>query len=502
MSHNIGLFRRAEEHRSRVALRSHDVQHHYGDLLERSAQVASGLLNEASDLKECRVAYMVPTGADYIATQWGIWRAGGVAVPLCLSAATPEIEYALEDSQAQILMGPKNLTDKLEPLARKSGARLVLVGDALANPASRPLPELDLNRRAMMLYTSGTTNKPKGVVTTHAMIESQITALVDAWKWAADDCIPLFLPLHHIHGIINIMSCALWSGAMIEPFHRFQIEELAKRVVDGAYTLFMAVPTIYVKWIEYLESIDEDQRKAIVSGFSKMRLMVCGSAALPASLHHKWTQMTGQALLERYGMTEIGMGLSNPYVGERRPGSVGLPLPRVEVRLKAENGEIITRENEPGEIQVRGPSVFLEYWNRPEATAESFDGGWFRTGDMAVVESGYYRILGRMSVDIIKSGGYKISALEIEAALLEHPAIAECAVVGVPDMTWGEAVAAAIVLQGKMQLELDELRAWAKQKLSHYKVPSRMLVVDELPRNAMGKVTKPKVIQLFCEASI
>jgi malonyl-CoA/methylmalonyl-CoA synthetase len=306
----------------------------------------------------------------------------------------------------------------------------------------------------------------------------------------------MFLPLHHIHGIINIIGCALWSGAMVEPFTRFEMNAILKRVRVDAYTLFMAVPTIYVKLIQMLEEADDQDRCDIVAGFKKMRLMVSGSAALPASVHERWAQLTGQKLLERYGMTEIGMAISNLYRGERRPGSVGAPLPGVELRLKMENGPVITGENEPGEIQVRGPMVFQAYWNRSEATAETFEDGWFRTGDMAVLEAGYYRIMGRLSVDIIKSGGYKLSALEIEAALLEHPFIAECAVVAMPDDTWGEAVSAAVVLK-KGPLDLMALREWCKERLSVYKIPQRLKVVSELPRNAMGKVTKPAVRLLF-----
>jgi malonyl-CoA/methylmalonyl-CoA synthetase len=196
-------------------------------------------------------------------------------------------------------------------------------------------------------------------------------------------------------------------------------------------------------------------------------------------------------------MTEIGMALSNPLHGERRPGAVGVPLPGVEVRLKSESGDIVAAEDEPGEIQVRGPGVFRAYWNRPDASAESFDDGWFRTGDMAVRERGYYRIMGRLSVDIIKSGGYKLSALEIEAALLEHPSIRECAVIGLPDDTWGEAVTAVVVLQTDSTLELPALREWCKGRLSVYKIPQRLKVVSDLPRNAMGKVTKPAVRALF-----
>jgi malonyl-CoA/methylmalonyl-CoA synthetase len=228
-----------------------------------------------------------------------------------------------------------------------------------------------------------------------------------------------------------------------------------------------------------------------------MRLMVSGSAALPASIHERWHQLTGHHLLERYGMTEIGMALSNPLHGERRPGCVGQPLPGVEIRLIGDDGHEVAETLLPGEIQVRGPTVFREYWNRPDATRDSFIDGWFRTGDIAVPDRGSYRILGRASVDIIKSGGYKLSALEIETALLDHPAIRECAVVGLPDAEWGELTAAAVTLHAAQSLDLDTLRHWCRDRLSFYRIPRRLLVVDSLPRNAMGKVNKPEVRKLF-----
>lgn len=374
---------------------------------------------------------------------------------------------------------------------------MLIVLESFAAYQIRKVPELEPSRRAMILYTSGTTNLPKGVVSTHSNIQAQIESLVGAWAWSSSDCIPLFLPLHHIHGIINVVSCALWAGAMIESYSRFDLSVLLPRVVADAYTVFMAVPTIYVKLIQALEGMSDEERAMLTRAFSRLRLMVSGSAALPASVHKKWTALTGQRLLERYGMTEIGMALSNPYEGERRAGSVGLPLPNVAVRLKSEAGELVSGEGVPGEIQVKGPAVFLEYWNRPEATRASFDRGWFRTGDVAVRENSYFRIMGRLSVDIIKSGGYKLSALEIEAVLLEHSRVKECAVIGVMDEVWGEAVAAAIVLNDSGELDLIDLRDWCRERMSVYKIPQRLTVVKELPRNAMGKVTKPALKPLF-----
>ena len=491
---DLPFIARARLFADHIAFRTPEASHTYHALLERSAVIASELLGDQDDLQEARVALLVAPGFEYTASQWAIWRAGGIKLPICLSATEPEWEYALTDSQVSIVIADAANAPKIAPLCARLGVRLMVVDEIQGT--SKPLPDIDVNRRAMILYTSGTTSKPKGVVTTHANIQAQIESLVQAWEWSAEDRIPMFLPLHHIHGIINIVGCALWSGALVEPFARFEMNAILDRVRSDAYTLFMAVPTIYVKLIQALEASSESDRAAIVAGFKKMRLMVSGSAALPASVHQQWTALTGQELLERYGMTEIGMAISNLYRGERRPGSVGAPLPGVEVRLKAENGPVITAEDEPGEIQVRGSTVFQSYWNRPEATAETFEDGWFRTGDMAVLERGYYRIMGRLSVDIIKSGGYKLSALEIEAALLEHPLIAECAVIGLPDDTWGEAVSAAVVLKSGT-LELTALREWCKGRLSVYKIPQRLQVVSELPRNAMGKVTKPAVKALF-----
>ncbi len=499
--HELPLMARATSYSDRVAIESNGQRYTYGDLLSGSASVAASLLESVDDLAEARIGYLISPGFDYVCAQWGIWRAGGVAVPLSLFATQQELAFTLNNSQTSAVVTTSEFIDRLQPLCLPNRIRLIVL-EQIATQESCPLPQVDLIRRAMILYTSGTTSQPKGVVTTHACIQAQIESLVTAWQWQADDRIPLFLPLHHIHGIINILSCALWSGAAVEAFPRFDMESIQRRIVDKTYTVFMAVPTIYVRLIETLDALPVQKREAVIAGFSAMRLMVSGSAALPASVHEKWSELTGQKLLERYGMTEIGMVLSNPYQGERRPGAVGQPLPGVEMRLMTDDGKIVPRETASeesvlGEIQVRGPNVFLEYWNQPQATVDAFQAGWFRTGDIAIVENGYYRILGRNSVDIIKSGGYKLSALEIEAALLDHPAIRECAVIGIPDDTWGETVAAVIVLRDDAPLELDDLRAWCNDRISHYKIPRRILTVNQLPRNAMGKVTKPAVRKLF-----
>jgi malonyl-CoA/methylmalonyl-CoA synthetase len=244
------------------------------------------------------------------------------------------------------------------------------------------------------------------------------------------------------------------------------------------------------------ETAAPDRRASLSQTCAKLRLMVSGSAALPASTLQRWKEISGHTLLERYGMTEIGMALSNPLRGESVPGSVGTPLPSVEVQLVGENGMPVA-PGTAGEIEVRGPSVFTEYWGKPDATRDAFRDGWFRTGDTAVVENGVYRILGRTNIEILKTGGHKVSTLEIEEALREHPAVAECAVVGVLDPEWGERVASAIVLNDGNALDLPSLRTRARELLAAYKLPSRLLLLDALPRSAMGKVVKPAVVALF-----
>jgi len=358
------------------------------------------------------------------------------------------------------------------------------------------LPHLGSNRRAMIIYTSGTTGRPKGAVSTHQNIGAQIAALVEAWRWTPADRLLLTLPLHHVHGIINGLGSALAVRATCEILPVFDAERVWDRLASGEITVFTAVPTIYNRLIASWNAAPPEVQRARSDGARGLRLMMSGSAALPVQTLERWRDITGHTLLERYGMTELGMALSNPLAGERRPGYVGQPLPGVDIRLVDEDGRDVG-EGTPGELEVRGPAVCLEYWQRPDDTRDAFRDGWFRTGDVAVWENGSFRLLGRSNVDIIKTGGFKVSALEIEEILRTHPAIAECAVVGVHDEDWGERVSAAVELRTGATLSLDELQQWAKVQLAPYKVPRALQAVPALPRNAMGKVVKPEVAGLF-----
>jgi malonyl-CoA/methylmalonyl-CoA synthetase len=481
---------------ARIAIVASDGTFTYDQLDEVSRRVAGALLGDNADLNQTRVAFFVPPSFAYAAVQRGIWRAGGVAVPLAISHPPAELDYVIRDSGASVVVSDPASASMLMPLAKGARARFLTTSTAMSASMADDLPHLGSNRRAMIIYTSGTTGRPKGAVSTHQNIGAQIAALVEAWRWTPADRLLLTLPLHHVHGIINGLGSALAVRATCEILPSFDAETVWNRLASGEITVFTAVPTIYNRLIASWNAAPPDVQRARSAGARGLRLMMSGSAALPVQTLERWRAITGHTLLERYGMTELGMALSNPLTGERRPGYVGQPLPGVEVRIVDEDGHDVA-EGTPGELEVRGPSVCLEYWQRPDDTREAFRDGWFRTGDVAVCENGSYRLLGRSNVDIIKTGGFKVSALEIEDILRTHPAIAECAVVGVHDEDWGERVSAAVELRSGASLSLDELQQWAKVQLAPYKLPRALQAVPALPRNAMGKVVKPEVAGLF-----
>ncbi len=496
----LEVFKQAQKYAGRTAIRKDGSGHNYSTLLNSSRDLARILLSGSVDLHQARIAFMVHPGFDYVRSLWAIWLAGGVAVPLCLTHPLPSLQYVIEDTGAAILLVSEDLSAILREYAESNQLTLIVLEHAHAvSDDGLDLPDVDPSRNALILYTSGTTNKPKGVVTTHLNIEAQISTLIKFWEWSEHDHILCVLPLHHVHGIINVVCCSLWAGATCSFIDHFSSEATFRSFGEGQINIFMAVPTIYFKLVAHYETLSAEQRSTLSHIMRSFRLMVSGSAALPVSVMEKWGEISGHVLLERYGMTELGMAISNPYHGERRPGYVGVPLPTVEVKLVDENHREVALGS-PGEILVKGPNVFKEYWGKPDATKESFTiDGWFKTGDVAVVENGYYRIMGRNSVDIIKSGGYKISALEIEEVLRAHEWIGECAVVGLEDEEWGELVAAALVLSkgGADQFNVDGMNDWLLQRIAGYKRPRKFIILSELPRNAMGKVMKNEVKKCF-----
>lgn len=372
-----------------------------------------------------------------------------------------ELLYTIGDSQPSLVVIHPSF-DKINTALCEHVKDIPFVSfdplsSAVDNTTTLPLfrESLALDRRALMIYTSGTTSSPKGCVTTHRNITFQANCLVNAWKYTPSDHLIHVLPLHHVHGIINGLMASFFSGATVEMYPKFDPKIIWQRWQEkGTSTMFMAVPTIYSRLVDYFDAHirSTDAEPSAREGAKALRLVVSGSAALPTPIKIKFAEITGQVLLERYGMTEIGMGIScGLNISQRPDGSVGWPLPGVSVRLtNKESGEVIVENEEDGMIEIKGDNVFLEYWNKPEATAKEFTfDGWFKTGDVAKrsKENGAYYIQGRASVDLIKTGGYKVSALEIERKMLGLECIQEVAIVGVADEEWGQRVAAVVKLR-------------------------------------------------------
>jgi acyl-CoA synthetase (AMP-forming)/AMP-acid ligase II len=338
----------------RTAIVACDGTYTYDDLDDASRRVAGCLLGDNDDLRQTRVAFLVTPSFAYAAVQRGVWRAGGVAVPLAVSHPPAELEYVIRDSGASVVVAGPGFEDVLMPLAKATKARFVRAVDAITAAPASELPHLPSSRRALIIYTSGTTGKPKGAVTTHENVGSQVAALVEAWGWRPSDRLLLVLPLHHVHGIINGLGSALAVRATVEVLPAFDADKVWERLSSGEITVFTAVPTIYSKLIAAWDAAPALQASRS-AGVKKLRLMMSGSAALPVHILERWRAISGHTLLERYGMTEIGMALSNPLNGERRPGCVGQPLPNVDVHLVDEDG-IDVPDGTPGELEVRGPA--------------------------------------------------------------------------------------------------------------------------------------------------
>ncbi len=457
----------------------------YGAIGARARALSAELRGVRPSLEGARVAFLVAPSRAWVDVFLAILLAGGTAVPLSPLHGPHEIEHVVSDCAPEALIATSDLAPRLESVR---GSIPLLLADRPRGPVAARDAQCSADAPALILYTSGTTGKPKGVVHTHGSVAACLASLEAAWGWQRSDRLLHCLPLHHTHGVVVALLGALWAGATarIVPFE-------AERVWDlfAESTVFMAVPTIYAKLVDAFRGADDATRARWSEGARRLRLATSGSAALSAGLHRAFEDATGVRILERYGMTEIGMALSNPYEGERVAGSVGRELPGVEIDLVDERGRPLPA-GEPGELRVRSPQLFAGYFGSSAATEAAYDPeGRFRTGDVGVRdERGYVRLLGRASSDILKSGGYKLSALEIEEVLREHPSVAEVAVIGVPDETWGDRVCACVVLREDASLDLESLRAWAKDRMATYKVPRELRVLPSLPRNAMGKIQK------------
>jgi malonyl-CoA/methylmalonyl-CoA synthetase len=428
-----------------------------------------------------RVAVWATPSAETCVAVVAALLAGVPAVPLNPKIGERELTHVVTDSAPDLVLAAPGVD---LPAALGGTERLDVLLTETGTPSE--LPEPDDETPALIIYTSGTTGPPKGAVLPRRALRTNLDALAAAWEWTADDVVVHALPLFHVHGLgIGVLG-PLRRGGAVHHVGRFSTEAVAAELAGDA-TMMFGVPTMYHRLAADVEASPELARA--VAG---ARLLVSGSAALPASDHERIARATGQRVVERYGMSETLMNASVRASGDRRPGTVGPPLDGVDLRLTDDAGEVITaRDGETvGEVEVRGPNLFLEYLNRPDATAAAFRDGWFRTGDVAVREpDGYLRVVGRRATDLIKSGGYKIGAGEIENALLEHAGVAEVAVTGEPDPDLGERIVAWVVPAGSPP-DPAELADHVARLLAPHKRPRVVRFLDALPRNEMGKVVK------------
>lgn len=478
-----------------------------------------------------------------------------LAIPLSPLHPSEVLEYFITDSKSNLIVSTPAFEPKLRPLAEKLNKRLLIIDQqdlfTQANELEMKLPKTDSKFSALMLYTSGTTAKPKGVMISYDNIEAQISSLTHAWNIKESDVILHSLPLHHVHGVINALLLPLHAGGKVIMLPKFETEALWTHLLNislpqkDRVSVFMGVPTIYSYLIaEYDKLFKSKQQMAEHIRnhcSSKIRLMISGSAPLPQTVHKRWYEISGHRLLERYGMSEIGMAISNPLVEgpskKRLPNHVGQPLPGVSIRITQNSRVVLETSGEYGKgfwsenpdeapadpkmttealdengliignLEVKGANVFEEYYNKPEATKKEFTSdGWFKTGDCVAYDTKLksFKIMGRDSVDIIKCGGYKLSALHIETILLEHPKIKDVAVIGVPHETHGQKPIALIVYDdatilddAELQKSTDEsVKQWCEKKLPSYSLPS-VASRRSITRNHMGKVNKVELTKQF-----
>ncbi|MFK0123451.1 acyl-CoA synthetase [Streptomyces nigra] len=461
----------------RAALRFGDRALTYGELGAAAGALAARIGGAG------RVAVWATPALETAVAVVAALEAGAAAVPLNPKSGDRELGHILSDSAPSVVLAAPG--DELPaPLA---GLERVDVDVHAAGEL--PGTEVPDEEAALVVYTSGTTGPPKGAVIPRRAVAHTLDALADAWQWTGEDVLVHGLPLFHVHGLVLGVLGPLRRGGSLRHLGRFGTEGVARELDEGATMLF-GVPTMYHRIAQALP-----EEPGLAQALGKARLLVSGSAALPVHDHERITAATGQRVVERYGMTETLMNTSVRADGERRAGTVGVPLPGVELRLVEEDGTPLTAYDgeSVGEIQVRGPNLFTEYLNRPDATRDAFTAdGWFRTGDMAVRDpDGYVRIVGRKATDLIKSGGYKIGAGEIENALLEHPGVREAAVTGEPDADLGERIVAWVVpADPQAPPSADELADHVAGRLAPHKRPRRVHYLEVLPRNDMGKIMK------------
>jgi malonyl-CoA/methylmalonyl-CoA synthetase len=460
--------------RDRAALEFRDQTFTFGELDARSNRLAQVLMKRGLEKGDRLCVYLVNC-VEMIDIYLACIKLGVIFVPINILYRDREISHILSDAEPRALIADTTIVADIAIWTPAD-----LSQEAAAVEAARPAIDLDGDSPAGIIYTSGTTGTSKGAVLTHNNFAANTVNLVTCWRITENDRFLLALPLFHVHGLGNGLHCWLVSGCLMRLLERFEHQNAAAEFLGFRPALFFGVPTIYVRLLGI-------ERKTARQIGAFMRLFVSGSAPLPAQVFEEFRELFGHTILERYGMSETIMNLSNPYEGERRPGTVGFPLPGISVRLLNHELQPVS-DGETGELYLRGPNVFAGYWKREDATHDAFVEGYFRTGDLATRSAdGYFTLSGRKS-DLIISGGFNIYPREIEEFLQEQAEIAEAAVVGLPDRMRGEIPVAYVVMTEAIDTALIEARC--REKLASFKIPRQFIAVEKLPRNAMGKIQK------------
>lgn len=463
----------------------------------RSVEQLAAALQHAGVKPGDRVAAQVPKSIEALQLYLATVLAGGIFLPLNTAYTTEEVSYFLGDAQPRVFVCDPRRMDELTPVARRSSVHQLLTLSDNANGSliearsahdygfeGVPRKADDL---AAILYTSGTTGRSKGAMLSHRALESNSATLTRYWHFNNHDVLIHALPIFHTHGLFVATNCVLMSSSSMVFLEKFNVDSIIEFMPRAS--VLMGVPTFYQRLLNHPE---------LGSASKSMRLFISGSAPLLADTHQKWREQTGHVILERYGMTETNMNTSNPYTGERRAGTVGFPLPGVEVVVaEPATGELLPA-GETGSIEIRGENLFSGYWQMPKKTKEEFrENGFFISGDLGKFdEDGYLHIVGR-SKDLIISGGYNIYPKEIESLIDGIDSVAESAVIGVTHADLGEAVVAVVVAQQGKQVDETTIMSTLSPKLARFKQPKRVMVVDELPRNTMGKVQKNELRTLY-----
>jgi len=465
----------------------------YAQLHERSLRVAAWL-QQAGVQPSDRVILFTPNKLPFLLAQLGAMLAGGISLPLNPRFTRDEMRYYLTDSEARVIVVAEEQRPLIEALAAEMNQPPQVVTDSVAldpPPANFVDPVRTADDPCLILYSSGTTGWPKGVVHTHANVASSLQGLADCWRMTARDVVVNCLPLFHIHGLAFATHLTWFAGGCVRIEDAF--DPVGILDVIGESTVFMAVPPIYYKLLA------EPRFRAAAREWSRVRLFTCGSAPIRTEVLPELQEILQRPIINRYGMTESYVISSLPLVGPWPDGSVGLPLAGVEVRITRTDGSR-AGANEVGAVHIRGPNIFREYWKRPEATAAAFQDGWFETGDLGQVdERDFLTLVGRQH-DLIIVSGYNVYPQVVERVLGECPGVAECAVLGLPDPDRGEQVAAAIV-RSDPALDATRVRAWMSDRLIHYQQPKNLLFVEALPKNSLGKILRRELREQFATQS-